>query len=183
MMESEQFLEHSQSEAKMLAHEIMLKTGFKIDFDDPSIITLIAQRRWLSDFYDEKTEQAQHIKAGFLHDFQAALTEMTSVLNEMKNTEKAIEEKLLYLKQENDILKSFREEIVPYFTSKAHDEVQPFVAQIVKEELSGSLNTIHHTLSGSLNMIKLKNQLISFFVLILQIVILLIFVMKTIQAA
>ncbi|MBR5941017.1 MAG: hypothetical protein IKZ88_07130 [Neisseriaceae bacterium] len=93
----------------------------------------------------------------------------------MKTVEEKINEKLNYLKTENEILKSFRNEMVMYFTSKANDEIQPYVAKTVKKELSGSLNNMQNTLSGSLNTLKMKNNLISAFMLILQVVILLIF--------
>ena len=167
MTDTEQFLQQSQHEAQQLAQDISIKTGFKIDFDDPSIIALIAQRRWLESFHDQQIKQSTATAKSVWQNLNPLVTEMKSLSENIKTSEQALAEKVAYLKKENEILKSFREEIVVYFTSKANDEVKPFVAEIVKDELSGSLNTL-----------KLKTNLVLGFVLILQVVILLVFLLK-----
>ena len=170
MTDTEEFLQKSQYEAAQIAQEISVKTGVKIDADDPSIIGLIAQRRWLESFYHQKLNQNQHTAEDVFYNLEPLLGDMKTVSQTLKSTEEAVSQKVAYLKQENDILKSFREEIVVYFTSRANDEVKPFVAEIVKDELSGSLNAL-----------KLKTNLILGFVLILQVVILLVFLFKVLK--
>lgn len=168
MTDTEQFLQQSQHEAQVLAKDIAIKTGFKIDADDPAIVSLIAQRRWLESLFERKLNQNNRTALAVFSNLEPMLKEMKILSENMKATEKAIAEKVSHLQNETKVLNAFRDEMVVYFTAKAQQEVQPFVAETVKNEISGSLNNINQTLSGCLNTFKLKSNLILGFVLILQ---------------
>lgn len=178
MTDTEQFLQQSQHEAQVLAKDIAIKTGFKIDADDPAIVSLIAQRRWLESLFERKLNQNNRTALAVFSNLEPMLKEMKILSENMKATEKAIAEKVSHLQNETKVLNAFRDEMVVYFTARAQQEVQPFVAETVKNEISGSLNNIDQTLSGSLNTFKLKSNLILGFVLILQVAILLVFLLK-----
>lgn len=159
MNDTEAFLQKSQYEAQQIAQEISVKTGFKIGADDPSIIALIAQRRWLE---MEWETQNQHNQENIQH-LNAFFSSLQDLLPKIQQAELALQEKYDYLKEENEILKSFRNELVSYFTAQAKNNVEPFVADMVEKRLSGSLNAW-----------QLKSHLIFGGVIILQLLMLLI---------
>ncbi|MBR5941018.1 MAG: hypothetical protein IKZ88_07135 [Neisseriaceae bacterium] len=79
MLDTEKFLLESQTEAKKLADEIHVKTGFSLDWDDPTVVGLLAQRRWLEDFIEQKIYQEQELKDDALFHLRTMLSDMKSL--------------------------------------------------------------------------------------------------------
>lgn len=159
----QRFIELSDAEASAMAVEIDKRTGFKISPDDPMIAMLIAQRRWLE--LEWKNQNQQNEKD--IQNLNAFFSNLQELLPNLQETMKSLNQKYEYLRKENEILKSFRNEVVAYFTAQAKENVEPFVADMVEKRLSGKLNTWH-----------LKSHLIFGGVIVLQVIILLLLVFK-----
>ena len=159
----QRFIELSDAEARAMAVEIDKRTGFKISPDDPMIAMLIAQRRWLE--LEWKNQNQQNEKD--IQNLNAFFSNLQELLPNLQETMKSLNQKYEYLRKENEILKSFRNEVVAYFTAQAKENVEPFVADMVEKRLSGKLNTWH-----------LKSHLIFGGVIVLQVIILLLLVFK-----
>lgn len=159
----QRFIELSDAEASAMAVEIDKRTGFKISPDDPMIAMLIAQRRWLE--LEWKNQNQQNEKD--IQNLNAFFNNLHDLLPKIQQAEKSLQQKCDYLQKENEILKSFRNEVVAYFTAQAKENVEPFVADMVEKRLSGKLNTWH-----------LKSHLIFGGVIVLQVIILLLLLFK-----
>lgn len=159
-----------ETESQEIIQDTLTLTGFHLRQDDPTVIHLILQRRWLEKFYHQVSQIDEDNAQGI---FNA----LSPLIADMKNTVELISEKQQELKQDISTIKSLKKEFLSAVVSRNEKLAQENVKNEIKNQVSDSLKALENEVSGSLNTMKLKNNLMLLGVFALQFITVLIVVL------
>ncbi|MBP3221269.1 MAG: hypothetical protein J6M43_04415 [Neisseriaceae bacterium] len=142
---------------------IWKKTGITLDDNDPSIVMFIVFHRWLEDFYSQQSELDNK-------NAQEVYTALSPMINDLTKTVALIDEKDKTLKQDITTFQVFQKELLTLLTARSEELAKKNVSNEIKQQISGSLDKLGETVSGSLKNLHTKNNYLLIGVFALQFV-------------
>lgn len=125
-----------EKESQEIIQDTLSLTGFSLDKTDPTVVHLILQRRAIKQILAEQN-QTNDKQLGVLRQF---FDELQGLLPKMRQTAKEIGEKGDYLKNENEIFKSFREQLVEFAVKETEEKItQEITPAFIQSELKNAV--------------------------------------------
>ncbi|MBR5675129.1 MAG: hypothetical protein IKX14_01650 [Neisseriaceae bacterium] len=141
----------NERETQDMIKLVFEKTGMKIDPNDPMLSLFLYHRRYMEEFYSTQSE-LDNKNALEVH------TALSPMIEDMKKTTAAIEDKHKELKQDIAKLHSFRDEMLVFFTGQAEKQTHQIVENEIRQQVSGSLDKLGDTVATSLKNLHAKNN-------------------------